>query len=337
MLLEEALGRKASINAREVFSVDLGVGANDVVNLVRNADIIISQPVNDGYRGVEFLSTTWISKNIKRGGRLLKVPIVYDRTHLPQCYPLARLHEGRLAYHDAHALDYYLRGASAEDFLRDTRRSDFFSKSFILSEAIRSLQEILRREREAKVDVPVSDSLAEALAVRQPMHSVNHPDRALLAELTNRLLAQMGRSETAIAAGESVLDHFVMPPYLSTALGLGHNGAGMDFERVRYDSRWESRDDYFKEVFSAYARVGREGVDAACAGQRDLGAYLQRFRRSRRVASEDPQDVIEAMYRGFFGRNPGTKEILYHLQVLKEAGFEALLGQFLTYSRTNGN
>ena len=46
--------------------------------------------------------------------------------------------------------------------------------------------------------------------------------------------------------------------------------------------------------------------------------------------------MIDAMYRGFFGRTPDTKESLYHLRVLKQAGFEVLLGQFLTFSKMNG-
>ncbi|MEN5363251.1 WcbI family polysaccharide biosynthesis putative acetyltransferase [Brevundimonas intermedia] len=335
-LFREALSDKASVVAREVFSVDVDVGSNEIAQLLRWADVVISQPVVEGYRGVDFLSTSWLSSQIKVSAVFLKVPVIYDRTQLPQCFNLRELHEGRLAYHDAHALDYFLNGFSVEDFLRDTRRSDFLSEKFVQSEALLSLREILRREREAEVDIRVSDSLTAALDVRQPMLSVNHPDRGLLAELTNRLLVRMGRVEAVAVAGTPMLDHFVVPPYLSTALGLGHDGAGMDFDRVRHDARWESRDDYFTEVFSIYAHLGREKVGSICAGQHDLGAYLQRFKEDSSGGGRDPKETIDAMYRGFFGRTPESKEALYHLQVLKQAGFEALLGQFLAFSKANG-
>lgn len=334
-LLQEVLEDKASIEAREVFSVNLDQG-DDITSLVENADVIISQPIGAGYRGVEFLSTAWIGAHVKAGGCLLKVPVIYDRTHLPQCFPLAGLHDGRLAYHDAHALDYFLCGLSADEFLRDTGRSDFLSDSFVLSEAIRSLNEILRREHDANVDIRVSDSLVEALAVRQPMSSVNHPDRGLLVEVANRLLTKMGRSERVAVDGEPLLDHFVIPPYLSTVLALGHTGTGMDFERVRHDARWEDRHDYFKEVFSTYEVIGQERLGEACASQHELGAYLARRRHSVGAGFQDSRALVEGMYRGFFGRNPDTSEVLHHLKVLKQAGFEVLLSQFLALSKANG-
>ncbi len=334
-LLREALGREASVVAREVFSIDLEQGAAEIAHLVQNADVVVSQPIGEGYRGVEFLSTAWIAANIKIGARLLKVPIIYDRTHLPQCFPLAELYEGRLAYHDAHALEYFLRGASVDEFLHDTERSDFLPPGFVLFEALHSLREILTRERDAEVDIQVSDSLADALVARQPMLSVNHPDRGLLVETTNRLLAKMGRPETVSVVGEPMLDHFIMSPYLSTALGLGHDGAGMDFDRVRHDACWEERDDYFKEVFSVYAFLGKERVGAACGAHDNLAAYLDRFRKFAGYNSKDPRLMIEGMYKGFFGRMPETKEALYHLQVLKQAGFEVLLGQFLTFVKAH--
>jgi len=155
-LLSEACGPAVEVNSRGVHDIDLENESKDYIEDIRSADVVISQPVANNYRGTEILSTSWVRDNVKPGGQFLLFPVIYHRGQLPQSFTTI-IHGDRMAYHDVHAVTYFLSGRSVDEFLDDTAKSDFLPADFVRSEAFLSTVELLRREASAPLDVRVSE------------------------------------------------------------------------------------------------------------------------------------------------------------------------------------
>lgn len=325
-LIGQACGAAVEVVSRQVYSIDLDAEGAAHIRDVQTADVILTQPVADGYRGTDILSTSWMRANARRDAIFLVFPVIYHRGLLPQCYTLADFHNGRLAYHDAHALDYFLMGEDADAFVRATGRSDFLPESFVLSELSRTTLELLRRERTLGVDVPVSDIIAARLTIGQPMYTVNHPSRAVMTDLANRVLARLGRVELASPDGIDMLDLFIMPPYLSTALALGHSGAGVWLDDMSAEGFIEPRLDFFRHVFQEYEKIGRSRLRQAVAENPEIAGYLARYENAKvQGVSRDMSDLVDALYKTFLDRAAAPDEILHHLQTVRLSGFSTMV------------
>ena len=331
-ILAQACGPAVSVTNRQVFNLDLEQKRE--VDAYRqdidSADVVITQPVADGYRGTQLLSTRWIREHVKPTAQVLVIPVVYHRGQLPQCFTLSDYHDGRLAYHDAHAIDAFLTGTGLESFLWETSRSDFLPEVFVQAELARTSIELLRREREANVDVAASASIAHRLLTEQAMYAVNHPSRSILLEMSQHLLKLMGRSEQVQRDGIDMLSSFVMPPYLSTMIGLGSPAAGIDLDNVRVNDKLETRQRYFEGVFEAYSRIGRAGLDVAISRHPDVGAYLRRYRQVKSGAPMiDERAFVETLYRQFLDRSPNSGEVAAHIMGLRSLGVQGTLATFV--------
>lgn len=317
------------VSSRQVYSIDLERDRDIYLADVAEADLVLTQPVADDYRGTEILSTSWLRKAAKPGAGFLVFPVVYHRGQLPQCFTLAEFHQGRLSYHDAHALDFFLRGVGSDDFVAATATSDFLDAEFVQAELARTTLELLRREHAGGVDLPVSDIIASQLTIGQPLYTVNHPSRHVLSEIADRVLARAGRSERSARNGLDMLDRFVMPPYLSTALALGHGGQGLWLDDARSDGVIEKRDVFYREVFEAYDRIGASALRSAVERNPEINAYLNRFRHGARMSGAfDRGEIVDALYRVFFGRNASSDDILHHLQTANNLGYFDMIAAF---------
>lgn len=329
-LIAVAGGGSIEVASLQAYSLDLEADRLTYLDLVTTSDVIITQPVSDLYRGVDWLSPKWIKTNARPDARVLVFPVVYHRGQIPQCFTLEGFHNGRLAYHDAHALDYFLRGESADAFIEDTSRSDFLPDSFVLSELSRTMLELLRREHSAAADVSVSDIIASRLTTSQPLYTVNHPSKAVMGELAERVMRLIGRSEAIEYGGVDMLDRFIMPPYISSALALGCSGEGLWLDDMRFDGQTEKRWDFFSAVFEEYAEIGSATLRAAVAQSGDISGYLDRYRAAGRLAPphEDNRRLVNALYSTFLGRRGTSDEIVHHLQTLRREGFDRMVETF---------
>jgi len=329
-LLAEACGASVEVVTRQVFSIDLEKEIEDYRRDVASADVILAQPVGENYRGTDILSTPWIRANARPDAKILTFPVVYHRGQLPQCFAMTAWHSGRLAYHDAHALDYFLQGKEADRFVDDTNTANFLPAGLVHAELSRTTLELMRREHAAAMDIRVSEVIASRLIAEQPLHTINHPSRAVMCELADQTLGKLGRVERARVEGVDMLDGFIMPPYLSTLMALDHTGHGVRLDEVRVDGRTETRRDFFREVFAFYRSIGPEAVAAAMAVDWEINTYLERYRRA--VATEishDDRPLIEALYKVFNNRPPSSNEVYHHLQNLRLHGPEVVISVFV--------
>ena len=329
-LLTEAMPAGTRISSRQVYSLDLIKDRAAYLREVATADVILMQPVSENYRDVEWLSSDWVRANAKSSARVLMFPVVYHRGQLLQCFPLGEFHSGRLAYHDAHAIDYFLRGQSAAEFVRDTATSSFLPAAFVNSEILRSTLDLLKREHGHPMDATVTDIISTSLTHGQPMQAVNHPSRQVMAEMANRLLTKLGREERVELEGPGILHEFIMPPYLSTAIALDHDGVDLRMDEVGFMGAWETREAFYEAVFADYARIGAEALRKAIAWS-EIPAYLARYAEVVPLREADQRSLVDALYDKLFGRGVLAHEALHHVRVIKRyGGYPALIEAFAT-------
>ena len=328
-LLAEACGSLAEVTTRQVYSLDLETEVGDYRRDVATADVILTQPVTPNYRGVDFLSSDWVKANARPDATVLTIPVIFHRGQLPQCFPMTAWHDDRLAYHDAHALDYFLNGKEADAFVDDTSAGDFLPPGLVMGELSQTTLELMRREHAAGADVRASDVIASRLTTEQPLHTVNHPNRGVMCEMADQVLGRLGRTERASVEGTDMLDRFVMPPYLSTVMALNHTGHGVRLDEIRVEGRTESRRDFFREVFSLYRSIGAEAISDGMAVNPEIDAYLERHRRARATEiTHDDRPLIDALYQLFSNRPGSSDEVFHHLQSLRHHGYATVISVF---------
>ena len=78
----------STIKGREVHLVKVPDEHSDVVEDVRNADIIICQPVKQGYKGVEWFSSDFIKGEKRLQAQFLTLSNAFFRGHHPEYFLL---------------------------------------------------------------------------------------------------------------------------------------------------------------------------------------------------------------------------------------------------------
>jgi hypothetical protein len=100
------------------FSTD--ISQNEFYNHVSNADIIITQFVNDNYRGTSYLSTSYIMQNRKPNSKVIFFDSCYFDLYYFDCFSYNvnnTFLQKPSAYHYCQLVDYYKQNLSPVDFL----------------------------------------------------------------------------------------------------------------------------------------------------------------------------------------------------------------------------
>ena len=173
------------------------------------------------------------------------------------------------------------------------------------------------------------DIIASEMTTSQPLLTVNHPHRSIMVQVANRILHLLDRSERVELQGAPILDHYIVAPYLSAALALGHPGTDLRMDEVGYLGVWEDRQTFYEAVFEEYRRAGRDAVLSAMS-KSDLPNYLNRFRASKAasVPAANDRPLIEELYQALFGRTAASHEVLHHLLTLERVGLPTVLHAF---------
>jgi hypothetical protein len=195
----------------ELTEADLG----PLRRLAERADLLISQPVKDDYRGLP-LGTDQLAALIRPGGTVVRWPVLRCAAYHPfQAIVRDPRDESRdppvVPYHDLRTL------ASA-------RRGEDLLAAEIAVSACRSVGDAskaeLRRREQAQCDVAISDIFDRP----EPgdMFTINHPGNRVLVELAQRIQTAIGRPADAVDPGRNLLGELVapMPAPALAALGL---------------------------------------------------------------------------------------------------------------------
>lgn len=192
------------IESYEVFS-DVIISENLMYRShVREADLVFSQPVHDGYRERDDLSLNWIRANVKPGARVVTYPSMHFEGQIIGTRSLS-ISGFEMPYTDVLMLHLIYSGIGTNE-IKDIMLSEkTYDDTFINYEATRSLKEIYRREESDKIDVRIGSFVEAHLSLDQMFHVINHPRRFLLCYVANALLRIIGSDKVVKNIGQDYL------------------------------------------------------------------------------------------------------------------------------------
>ena len=319
------------VNSREVHLIDpLNVQDVELYKAdISAADIVLTQPIADGYHGVDFLSFNWVKGSARDGATILRFPSIYFRGYALSHYALEM--KGHITdYHDVHIADMYCAGFSDEECAAALRSTSFWSSEFVNSEILVSLRSLMIREERFGLDLRCSSFIAGHLNQEVLFHTFNHPSRKTLVHIGNKFLERIGRPPSLSDDGLEFLDQTSMPLYPSLAECLGLQRFARD--EVKLPTATFLWGAFVRQVYASYDRLGgRVAVARHLEANGGAKRYLERFRRSRATEATDlasgTQLIVRDLYAEIFGRSPNVVEATYWIDVIKERGIIAAVDQ----------
>lgn len=197
----------------EVFNTKIIGQIGRYYHYVETADIIISQPVHDGYRQRDDLSLNWLRSTARPNAQFVIFPSMFFDGQLVGCRSIAIPAYG-MPYHDTLLAHLVVAGVTVPDIINVLLDTHLYTDEFIEREIDLSVSEMRRREGQDGIDVPISPFLEEYGRSTQIFHVINHPCRPALAYVANQILAFLGYSPGVPAVGEDLIrfPHIPVPP-----------------------------------------------------------------------------------------------------------------------------
>lgn len=244
--------------------------------LIRTADIIVSQPIHDNYRNVEDLALSWIRAEAKRSCEIVVIPSAHFSGHHPEWANLGSL--GDLC-NNSIAAHLAMVGTDPNALIPMMLSPELLDDHVIQKEIDLQIEEMHFRETHDKHDVSISDVIEQYASWIQMFHIVNHPTRPIYVHIINRLLQRLGRPERIPMDGVDLqpVPHLPMAPAIA-----------------RYcDTRSLVRPDWSPVVESDVLMPGREPTPASVY-------FAEMTKQLQQHQAEVIADAIRADWRSLF-------------------------------------
>lgn len=188
----------------EVFGQSIIDEQEEYHRLVRTADVVVSQPIHENYRGRDDLSLGWIRSAVKPGAQIVTFPSMYFGGQLIGYTSLALPSFG-MEYHDVLLLEMVSDRIDLGQIQHVLSQDTLFPENFIEAEISFAIEAIVRRERNESIDIELSRFLTNFGYERQLFHTNNHPCRPALAFIANEVLGRLGYPQTVASSGPDFL------------------------------------------------------------------------------------------------------------------------------------
>lgn len=185
-----------------VFAITENEMKNILDNIVRDCDLVISQPVSDNYKGTNLFSTKTLRDNIKPGVRHLILPNCYFTGYDP--VPFQTTNDKHEIITNELGISYYPSISLKSLLLKDVKQAsrdwcniETYKKEELHNNYIRSITELKQRENKVfdndyGTDIIISDYIEANYKSNFLFHTYNHPTNILLVELSRRVMNTLG-------------------------------------------------------------------------------------------------------------------------------------------------
>jgi len=180
----------------------------DFTDLIAKADIVVTQPIADGYRGLDYLSTSYILHHRKEGSQVF----LFDSCHFTFYYFDVRYRQWNgaplnkpISYHYDTLVDCYMNHATVDDWLESCVLNPDLKTSEQLEEiATGSLDRLRNRYSEnlGKYDGPrvhilsIHDFIRDNYKEKLLFYSMNHPSSLVIQFVCEEFLRFTGLPNT---------------------------------------------------------------------------------------------------------------------------------------------
>lgn len=236
----------SDVYALEVHKCDIGEAAEaEYASRLREADLVLYQPVSDTYRNASFLGTNFVTSTARPGATMVCFPSIYYHGYL-QGYCQPDKNGGVLGYRNSNPpvamVESILAGEDDASVMSRLNSEALIPEAGIRAYHEACIGELRRRENEAGVLVPVSDYIDANRFERKVFHTVNHPYRCLVAHMMNRILKEIGIPVVIEEEGPDPLAFTRVP----CVPAVGKSFAETEKERIFFaDSSGMSRDEFY--------------------------------------------------------------------------------------------
>lgn len=167
---------------------------------IKDADILITQPIQDQYRNSIGVGTNTLGSLIPRNSPVIIVPNCHWEGYFPNYLYIkdrvgntvtSRNYGSPSDYHDGFILSAYDLGLTAEDaahLLSQRLPASDWAKEHLIS----SFKELQKREESC--NIKISDYIEKHYRFRRLFYTFNHPKMCIIDELAHRIAQKVGWS-----------------------------------------------------------------------------------------------------------------------------------------------
>lgn len=177
----------------------LTLNKKEFTTLIKEQDIIITQPIEENYKNLDYLNTKYIINNTNG------IVIIFNSCYFNFYYPDLKyikhnndiLHEPN-DYHYQYMIDYYKRGDTIQNYIdKCVNNPDLISQQTLLEEASKSINELRNRDINIRKElctksnvyfISISDYIEKNYRERLLFYSMNHPSKYLLQFISENII-----------------------------------------------------------------------------------------------------------------------------------------------------
>ena len=186
----------------QVFNITEDKMKHILENEVKNADLILSQPVSEKYKGTDIFSTKKLRETaLKYGKKHYIISNCYFTGYDPNPFQTTNeygeiLHFNNISYIPSMCFDELL-DKNIEKSCIKWCNIDYYNKSQLEKNINNTLNELKSRESDVfgngyGIDIKISDFIEENYKKVKLFHTYNHPTNVLLIELSRRVMNRIG-------------------------------------------------------------------------------------------------------------------------------------------------
>jgi len=182
------------------------INQEDFTNMIHKCNIIITQPIHDNYRNLDYLSTSYIIKHKRQNCHLIIVDSCYfnfyyydltykqfnnDILHNPSDYHYHKMID---CYHEGHSIDYYIKHV--------VDNVDLISSEELENIANDSLDEMNKRYLQNQENYKNSTIISIYEFVKQNykkkllFYSMNHPTKYVIQFICEQIIKKLNIKNT---------------------------------------------------------------------------------------------------------------------------------------------